>query len=75
MPEVLYKDGNGNYHAIELIKRQRSKVYEFKRAQSEMRLYVQEVNGEGELVYKVGGARSDQGGKFQDVVFHSGKRE
>ena len=54
MPEILYKDGN-NFHAIELIKRQRSKVYEFKRAQSEMRLYIQEVNGEGELVYKVVG--------------------
>ena len=68
IPEVLYKDG-GNYHVIELIKRQRSKVYEFKRAQSDMRLYVQEVNDEGELVYKVIGRAAIKAGSSRMLFF------
>jgi hypothetical protein len=68
MPEILYKDGN-DFHAIELIKRQRSKVYELKQAHSEMRLYVQEVNDKGEVIYKVIGRTAIKAGSSRMLFF------
>ena len=54
IPVLLYKDGD-DYHKVEMMKRQRSQLYEMKGGQAEMRLYRETVNEEGETVYEVVG--------------------
>ncbi|MGB1937460.1 MAG: hypothetical protein ACPHVK_08210, partial [Akkermansiaceae bacterium] len=54
IPVLFYKDGD-DYHEIKMMRRQRSQLYEMERGQTEMRLFRETVNEDGETVYEVVG--------------------